>query len=162
MSEAASNALGSANLCMGNSGLAAGTTTTITTAALVICIQGKAYSVAAASNGAAPTTDPNTGAAFRPIAAGGAAVFVVAYNAAGERQVFQGKDGNAVTYASGESALEFPELPAESCAVGYIVVQGGATAVGNWTFGSNNMSGVTGITYTFVPCVFLPARCVSA
>ena len=162
MSEAASNALGSANICLSHSALAAGTTTTVTTGALTVCIQGKTYAVGAASNGAAPTLDAKTGVAFLPVAAGGAGVFVVDYNAAGTRQVFQGPVGSAVGYAAGDSALEFPEVPAESCSVGYIIIQGGPTTAANWVFGANNMASVTGITYTFVPCAYLPAHAANA
>lgn len=152
--------LGGANFCLSHSGLAAGTTTTITTGALVISIRGRTYNIAAGPNAAAPTVDSNTGAAFKPVAAGGASVFVVAYTAAGTRQVFQGvgNAGNNNAFAAGDDALEFPLLPITACAVGWIVVQAGPTATGNFVFGVNNLSGVTGITYTFVPASHLPAR----
>lgn len=59
-------------------GLAAGTTTTTTTSNGTVfnyCIKGKAYQATGASNGATPTTDSNTAAAFLPIAVNKAGVF---------------------------------------------------------------------------------------
>jgi hypothetical protein len=160
--EAAANVLGSANLCMGNSGLAAGTTTTITTAALVVCIQGRAYSVSAASNGTAITTDYGTGAAFIAQGPNTVCVYVIGYDAAGNRRAFQGPVGSILTYTAGETAPDFPVIPAEVCAVGYIVAKAASNLSGTWTFGTNNNSSVTGMTWDFVPCVFLPARPPSA
>ena len=44
------------------------------------------------------------------------------------------------------------------CPIGQIVVQLGATAVATWTFGTNNLSSVTGVTYTFDDLVGMPDR----
>lgn len=162
MSKTASNILSGVNLCMGHSGIAAGTTTTITTAALVISINGKAYSIGAASNGATPTTDYNTGAAFKPIVAGQACVFVVGYDAGGTRRAMQGPIISLDEYTGKLTAADFPDVPSDVAAVGYLFAQGGSTLASPWTFGSSNTSGVTGMTYTFQAVNWLPSKPVAA
>jgi hypothetical protein len=37
-------------------------------------------------------------------------------------------------------------------------LKAGSTLSGTWTFGTNNLSGVTGMTYTFVSVSTLPDR----
>ena len=44
------------------------------------------------------------------------------------------------------------------CPIGYIIVKLGPDAVATWTFGTNNLSSVTGVTYTFVDIATLPDR----
>jgi hypothetical protein len=44
------------------------------------------------------------------------------------------------------------------CPIGYIVLKAGSTLSGTFTFGSSNLSGVTGMTYTFVDVIGLPDR----
>lgn len=151
------NVLGGGNLCLTKAGLVAGTTTTLTTVAATICLLGKLYTIAAATNGAATTTDGITGAAFTAVPIGGAAVFVVGYNAAGARKVCQGPGLPSYPVAGGLAALDFPNLPDEICPVGYVVIQVGPTGSA-WTWGASNMAGVTGVTYTFTDVAYLPAR----
>lgn len=169
-------------LCLGKVTLAAGTTSTLSnTGTTVFAIKGKAYSKAAMANAATPTTDWVTGAAFIPVpiplsspnlagvpngAAGYGCIYTVGFDSTGALRVVQG------TIAPLDSAGAFiysPQFgglgPAGSgstdndfCPVGYIVIKLGSTAVATWTFGTNNMSGVTGVTYTFVDVVSLPDR----
>ncbi len=60
--------------------------------------------------------------------------------------------------------LVFSKLPynpaTDFAPVGYIVIKAGSTAnaTTGWVFGTSNMSGVTGITYTFVDSSILPDR----
>jgi len=160
MSNNNTNLLGGGNLCLSKAGLAAGTTTTLTTAALTICILGKLYSIAAATNGAATTVDGVTGQAFRPVPVGGAGVFVVCYDASGNRKIVQGPGLAAGSYTAGDklNALDFPNLPDELCPVGYVIVQVGAGGAA-WTWGASNLAGPpTAVTFTFVDCAYLPAR----
>lgn len=157
MSEAASNALGSANLCLGNSGLAAGTTTTLTTLAVAVSIRGVVTAIGAATNGATPTTDFVTGAAFRPVTPNMASVFVVGYDAGGTRRAIQGSMVSNSAYIAGDAALDFPDVPRTVAPVGYVVIQGGPTLSGSWIFGTHNVAGVTGVTYSFVSVSHLPA-----
>lgn len=159
--------------------LAAGTTTTInTTGTTTFAIRGKFYTKTVISNGATPTTDYATGAAFLPIpipatapnlAAGYGSVYTVGFDSGGNIRVIQGTvvplDGSGAfinapqfgalgSYGSGNAA----SVNNDFCAIGYIVVKLGATAVATWTFGTNNLSSVTGVTYTFVDVATLPDR----
>lgn len=169
-------------MALQKAGLAAGTTTTISTTATVpYAIRGKAYSKGAITNGATPTTDYVTGLPFTPIpiplsspnlpgvpngAAGYGCVYTVGLDHSGNVQVIQGQiqaldaNGNFITapqfgglgpQGSGSTDNDF-------CPIGYIVVKLGSSAVATWTFGTNNLSGVTGVTYTFVDIITLPDR----
>jgi len=133
--------------------VAAGTTTTYTTTGnTVYCINGKAYSAAAVTNAATPTTDITTGAAFPAQAIGSGSVYVYGLNAAGAIKVAKGTD---VTLAADGSFLDlpsFPALPEDFCPIAYQLVRlapstATTPAVATWTFGTNNQSGVTGVTY---------------
>lgn len=165
-----------ATLCLSKVTLAAGTTTTLsTTGTTIYAIRGKAYSKAAITNGATPIVDFATGVAFKPIpipatapnlAAGYGSIFVVGLDAGGTMRVIQG------TIEALDSAGLFINAPQfggvgpqgnasndnDFCPIGYIVVKLGATAVATWTFGTNNLSGVTGVTYAFVDVITLPDR----
>lgn len=140
-------------------GLAAGTTTTWTIAnAVQYSIRGKAFAKSAVSNQASPTTDATTGAAFSPISANQGAVLVFSFDASGNvkvsQSVIQALDvgGNFIV------SPQFPAIPDTVCPFGYLVFKGGATLSGTWTFGTNNLSSVTGATYTFVDVQSLPDR----
>lgn len=156
--------------------LAAGTTTTIsTTGTTTYAVRGKFYTKTAITNGTTPTTDWATGAAFNPIpipatapnlAAGYGSVYTVGLDSTGTIRVIQGTvvpldgSGNFI------NAPQFGGLGPQGsgltdndfCAIGYIVVKLGASAVATWTFGTNNLSSVTGVTYTFVDVATLPDR----
>jgi hypothetical protein len=153
--------------CFTKAGLAVGTTSTLTQTLVggatgnVLAIRGKTYLVAALSNTATPTADWATGKAFFPVLANQGCVFMIGFSAAGGLKAIQGQvcsldaNGNFVT------APQFGGLgPAGSgsgagggadfCPIGYLVVQAGSTAnnTTGWTFGTNNMSSVTGLTWT--------------
>lgn len=162
------------SICTSKVALAAGSTTTLSnTGTILFSIRGKAYSKAAMTNAATPTTDGNTGNAFVPIpipltspnlpgvpnaAQGYGCVYLVGLNHSGALVVCQGSitaldvNGNFIT------APEFPTMPNDFCPIGYILVELGASAVATWTFGTNNLSGVTGVTYVFVDLMGLPDR----
>ena len=162
--------------CYSKASLAAGTTTTIsTTGTTTYAIRGKIYTKAAITNGATPTTDYATGAAFLPIpipatapnlAAGYGCVYAVGLNAAGGIKVIQGTIVPLDAAGAFINAPQFGGLgPAGSgsndqdfCAIGYFLIQLGASAVATWTFGTNNLSGVTGVTYTPIDVSTLPDR----
>lgn len=151
-------------LCKAN--LAAGTTTTLTTVSstsgnLIYAIRGKAYSKADFTNGATPTTDAVTGAAFLPIPANYGSIFVVGLNAAGTMKVVQGDVGALDANGAFYKAPLFGALPDDFCPIGYEVVKCGATYVATttgWLFGTHNQSSVTGVTYTFDDVVGLTDR----
>lgn len=153
-------------MALGKAALVAGTTTTITTTGtLPYAIRSKAYSRAALTNSATPTTDINTGLAFLPLAfpasalvGGQGSVFVIGFNAAGSTVVAQGSVVQLDVTGAFVVAPQFPVLPDNFCPASYLVVKLGPTAVANWVFGVNNLSAVTGVTYTFVDVVMLPDR----
>ena len=78
-------------LCLSKATLAAGTTTTIsTTGTTTFIIRNKLYTKTAVTNGATPTTDAVTGAAFRPISANQVTVIVVMFTTGGAIKAAQG------------------------------------------------------------------------
>jgi hypothetical protein len=159
-------------MCLSKVTLAAGTTTTLSnTGTIVYAIRGKAYSQAALNNTPTPVTDFATGNAFLPIpipatapnlAAGYGSIFMVGLDHAGTLRVIQGtivpldSSGNFINapqFGALEPSGSVPTTSGDFCPIGYIVVKLGATAVATWTFGTNNLSGVTGVTYTFVDLI---------
>lgn len=169
-------------MCLSKVTLAAGTTTTLSnTGTTTYAIKGKAYTKAAMSNAATPITDWATGNAFIPIpiplsspnlpgvpngAAGYASVYTVGFDSGGSLRVIQ---GSIVPLDASGGYLTAPQFgglgPAGSgstdndfCPIGYILVKLGSTAVATWTFGTNNLSSVTGVTYTFVDLIGMPDR----
>jgi len=134
---------------LGKATLAAGTTTTIsTTGTLPFAIGGKAYSSAALSNQATPTTDVNTGVAFVGVKSGYGSVFVYGFNAAGTLKCAQGSVVPLLNYAW-DAKPQFPALPDDFCPFGYLTILAGSTAdaTTGWLQGSSNQASVTGITY---------------
>lgn len=114
-------------------------------------IRGKSYTKAALSNAATPTTDVVTGAAFLPVKTSKGSVFVIGLDSSGNVKACQGQivdldSANAFTVAP-----QFPPIPDTIAPIGYMIVVAGSTASANgWTFGSNNFTGVTGVTCTLV------------
>lgn len=139
---------------LGKATLAAGTTSTISsTGTLPFAIRGKAYSHAALSNTATPTTDANTGAAFLGVKKGYGSVFVYGFNAAGTLLCAQGEIvplDTSSTYAW-KNKPQLPALPDDFCPIGALTILAGSTAdaTTGWIQGTSNQSAVTGITYAF-------------
>src|SRR5574340_97429 len=112
----------------------------------------KAYSHAALTNQATPTTDVNTGAAFIGVKKGYGSVFVYGYNANGDLKCAQGEvialDISSSTYAWKEKQ-QLPALPDDFCPFGVLTILAGSTAdaTTGWVQGSSNQASVTGITY---------------
>lgn len=139
--------------------LAAGTTTTIsTTGSTHYCIKGKGYIKTAITNGATPTTDATTGAAFPALSANQGTVVVIGLDASGNIKASQGSIQALDSAGNFITSPQFPAIPDTMCPIGYIVLKGGATLSGTWTFGTSNLSGVTGMTYTFVSLITMPDR----
>lgn len=148
-------------LCAAKVTLAAGTTTTLSnTGAIPYCIRGKAYSKAAMANAATPTIDAATGKAFQGVKAGNGSIFLVGLTAAGALAAVQGTIEPLNAAGAFINAPQIGAPPNDFCPIGYLVIKAGATAdaVTGWTFGVSNMSGVTGVTYTFVDLMTLPDR----
>lgn len=152
-------------MCTVSATLSAGTTTTFSnTGAVAYCIEGKAYSVAAASNKATPTTDINTGEAFLPVTANKGCVFVIGYDSAASAAVVaQGEIVDLSEETDGDDAEflhapEFPVIPADFCPFGYILTKVGSGG-SDWTFGSSNLAGPpSNVHHTYVDVMTLPAR----
>lgn len=145
-------------MCTSKAALAAGTTTTYsTTGATLYCIKGKAYSVAAKTNAATPTTDINTAAAFVGVDANKGSVFVFGYNAAGAVKVAQGSVEDLDASGNFVIAPNFPALPEDFAPFGYLIIQAGSTA-STWTLGTSNQASATGITYTRQDVMAMPSR----
>lgn len=146
-------------MCLTKAALAAGTTTTVsTTGTTTFVIQGKIYTKAAVTNGATPTTDAATGLAFPAFSANNGTVVVVGYTAAGGIVACQGTTQGLDVSGAFTQAPLMPGLPDNFCPIGYIILKGGSTLVGTFTFGTSNLSAVTGMTYTFVDVSMLPMR----
>lgn len=141
-------------------GLAAGTTTTTTTTGSLVMyymIKGKMYSFTGAANGATPTTDALTGAAFLPIGLNKAGVFAWCLDAAGALKVVQ---GGIVDYSDAgvfATAPQFPSIPDTLCLIGYELVKVISTGSA-WTMGVSNQASQTGITKVFQDCGSIPDR----
>jgi hypothetical protein len=146
--------------CLSKATLAAGTTTTIsTTGTTTFVIKGKAYTKSAITNGATPTTDAATGSAFTGITANQGTVVVVGLDSSGAVKATQGSVQALDSAGNFVNAPQMPYVPDTICPIGYIVLRGGSTLSGTWTFGSSNLSSVTGMTYTFVDVALgLPDR----
>jgi len=141
-------------------GASAGTTTTLTTANTVLyAIKGKAYSKAAASNAATPTTDFNSGLAFSAIPVNFGSVFVLGYDAAGTLRVVKGTTEALDVQGNFINAPQMPVVSDLVCPFAYLVTKVGSTGAA-WTFGSSNLAGPpTGVTHTFVDVMLgLPDR----
>lgn len=148
-------------MCFGKVTLAAGTTSTLSnTGTTAYTIRGKAYSKAAMSNLATPTTDWATGSAFIGVLANFGCVFIVGFNAAGALKAVQGSIVALDSLGNFVNASQFGGMPLDFCPIGYIVIAAGSTAnaTTGWIFGTSNMASVTGITYTFVDITSLPDR----
>lgn len=169
-------------MCLSKATLAAGTTTTLsTTGTTTYAIRGKAYSKTAITNGATPTTDYATGLPFVPIpvpltspnlpgvpnnAPGYGCVYTVGFDHSGNIKVIQGQIQALDSSGAFVVAPQFGGLGPQGsgsndndfCPIGYMVVKLGATAVATWTFGTNNNSSVTGVTYAFQDVITLPDR----
>lgn len=146
-------------LCMSKITLAAGSTTTVSnTGTITYCIRGRAYTKSAITNGATPTTDAAKGSAFRPIVANQGTIIIWGLDKDGNQKACQGSIEALDASGNFLRAPELPVLPNTMCPMGAIVLKGGATLASAWTFGSSNLSGVTGMTYLFVDLLGMPDR----
>lgn len=146
-------------LAADKAGLAAGTTTTLTSAnAIDYSIDGKAFAKAISSNEATPTLDAVTGVAFLPVPTSKGSIFTINRDAAGALKVVQGSIEALDAQNQFINAPKYGPLGAGLCPYGYILVKVGSTG-SPWTFGVSNLAGPpTGVVFTFVDCFTLPAR----
>ena len=124
-----------------------------TTVTLTYCVNGKHCAKTAITDGATPTTDHNTGAAFPSLTASKAAVVVWALNASGTVKCMQGPivDYDGTNYTP---MPQFPAIPDDVTPFAYQVLKAASTA-GTITFGTSNWN-ATGFTNTIVNVFVLP------
>lgn len=143
------------------SGLLTGTgaeTVYDTTAVINFAIDGKLYQKAAVTDGATPTTDGNTSAAFTAVGADKICAFVWGLNSSGTVSLYQGEiddvDGDTDV---AKTLPNWPSIPDGICPFAYTIVQttGAASA---WTIGTSNWN-ATGVTATHTNITTLPGYC---
>lgn len=146
------------------SGLLTGTgaeTVYDTTATINFSIDGVMYQKAAVTDGATPTTDGNTSAAFTAVGADEIGVFVWGLNASGTVSLYQG-DINDVDSETDLADVypQFPTLPNGIAPFAYTIIQttGAASA---FTIGTSNWN-ATGVTATHKNINKIPSRPVTA
>lgn len=161
-----------ATMCFTKATLAAGTTTTLsTTGTTTYSVKGKFYTLSAWTNQATPTTDAATGNAFIGVLKNQGSIFLVGVDKSQAMKVIQGTIVPLDTVSVPGNFINAPNFGAlgfsgsgstdnDFCPIGYIVIQAGSTAnnTTGWIFGTNNMSSVTGITYTFQDVCTIPDR----
>lgn len=148
-----------ATLCLSKAGLVAGTTNKLSISATTYAINGTAYSSGAQTNATAPTTSAVTGAAFTAVGVNQGSVFFVGLNAAGALVASQGTIEALDTAGNFVTLPKTPAVPSDFCLIGRLTVKVGSTGSA-WTFGSSNMSGVAGVTYTFNDQIAMPSGLV--
>jgi len=126
-----------------------------TTVAITACIDGKLTPRATIADGATPTVDFTTGAAFRPMTANQGCVVVWALQGATVRCMqgpIQALDGSGNFLIS----PQFPTVPDTVAPFAYQVLKAGSTA-GTVTFGTSNWN-ATGYTNVIQNIAVLPSR----
>lgn len=145
-------------MCFNSAGLAVGTTTTLTSAnAVDYAINGVAYTKAAASNEATPTTDAVTGSAFSAIPVGSGGCFTIGRDSAGALKVAQGQTLVLDSDEKFPSPPAIANLPDTACIIGTLHVKVGTSGAA-WTFGTSNLAGPpTDVVFTLVNRSTMPS-----
>jgi hypothetical protein len=151
------------NISLGKAGLSAGSGTSPNYAiatAITYANKGQLYTLAAATGAgaAAPTLDCNTGLAFKPLAAGESCIFAFYANVAGQVQVAQGQKVATLDLTGQLGAAQFPQSDDSRTPFGYCLASASAALAAPWTFGTNNMQAITGLTLTFRDVMDFPAQ----
>jgi hypothetical protein len=149
------------NQCF-TSGLLTGTgaeTVYDTTVTISYCVDGVMKTKTAVTDGATPTTDGNTGAAFNAVGPDEVSVFVWGLNVSGTVSVYQG----SVEAVDGDTNVakiypQFPMIPDGITPFAYTIFQtDGTSSAGGLLFGTANWN-ATGLTATHVNVSTLPLR----
>lgn len=127
-----------------------------TTVTINYVIDGKIATKTAITDGATPTTDFVTGAAFVPLTASKGCVVVWALASGGTVRCMQGPIESLDASGGFIKAPQFPAVPATVVPFAYQVLKAGSTA-GTITFGSSNWN-ATGFTNAIVNVAVLPHR----
>lgn len=147
-----------ANFCTTSGLLTAtgGETVYDTTVTINYVINGKIATKTAVTDGATPTTDYNTGAAFVALTASEGCVMVWGLISGGTVKVVQGPVVDLDASGNFMVAPQFPAVPDDMVPFAYQVLKAASTA-GTITFGSSNWN-ATGFTNAIVNVAVLPAR----
>ena len=155
------NSIYGQNMCF-TSGALTGTgaeTVYDTTISILFSVDGVMKTKTAVTDGATPTTDGNTGAAFTAVLPDQASVFVWCMNAGGTVSLRQGSvvtvDGDTDDMVN---ALQWPSIPDSVTPFAYTIYQTtGASAAGGLKPGTDNWN-AAGLTATHVNISTLPKR----
>lgn len=150
------------NLCLtsaGITGLSGAATTFSTGGTKTFMLNGDLYTRAAFAGAATPTTDVNTGVAFRTLAVNQGSVYVwLLEGSGGTIRVAQGSIEQLDSAGNFLNAPQFPQIPDGAVAIAYSVVRAGSTYAGSgFRFGSDNWN-TTGITIASRNVGLLPPR----
>lgn len=138
--------------------IVAGTGADLTgTGTFTFAIKGKTYTHAVWTNQAIPDTDQVTGAAFVSVGASEGCVFVICVGTAGTPVTSQGPIIALSSTGAFVTAPQFPMVPDSVCPVAYYIVKSDSTGTG-YVYGTDNPTGGTGLTHTFVNIATLPSR----
>jgi hypothetical protein len=149
------------NLCL-STGLLTGTgaeTVYDTTVTINFVLNGVIRQKTAVTDGATPTTDGITGAAFNPVYPDKACLFVWCLNSNGTVSLIQGEiedvDGTSDEI---KAPLQFPGIPNDRVPFAYTKYQTtGASSASGLRPGTDNWN-ATGLTATHTNVCFLPSR----
>jgi hypothetical protein len=114
-----------------------------TTVTIAFSVEGKAYTKAAVTDGATPTTDYNTGAAFAVLTGAGSSAggqgcaFVWALTAAGAVKVMQGPVVSVDASGNFAIAPQFPSIPSDVTPFAYSISKHYGVST-TFTFGTDN------------------------
>lgn len=137
---------GTLNLSYAGVTCVASNKTTTTSGASVVAVEGRLYTLAAATGATTPVVDITTGAAFTALAASQACLLVFGVDVSTPASPALGLAQGAVVAAVVGSELPWPILPKTFCPIAYVQVKTGSTLSGTWTPGTSNWTGVTGET----------------
>jgi hypothetical protein len=127
-----------------------------TTVIIDYCINGKAYTKAAVTDGVTPTTDGNTGAAFTPLAISQGCALVWAVNAAGTVAVYQGSVETLDSANAFVVAPSFAGFPDTACPFAYQILKN-SSAGSEVIIGTDNWN-QTGFTNVIQNVFVMPDR----
>ena len=130
-----------------------------TTVTITYSVDGKIKAKTAVTDGATPTTDGNTGAAFNVVLPDKVSVFVWGLNAGGTVSLYQG----SIESVDGDTDVakiypQFPSIPETVTPFAYTIYQTtGASSAAGLSPGTSNWN-ATGLTATHVNISTLPSR----
>lgn len=130
-----------------------------TTVAIDYCIDGKMYQKATVADGATPTTDGHTGAAFTAVLPDKICVFVWGLDSSSTVKLYQGsiEDVDGDTDVA-KISPQFPFIPNDITPFAYTIYQtDGTSAAAGLRPGTDNWN-ATGLTVTVVNISTLPKR----